>query len=213
MDKETGRVEAFSDGVFAIALTLLVLELRLPDADAAGWTGLLRELAHLWPKFLSFALSFATILIMWVNHHGTFRYIRRVDAHLLFTNGLLLLFVTFVPFPTAVLGDFLTVKGTSFDARVAAGFYALTYVAINIAWVLMWQSITHNQKHVAPDMTAHDRKQITASLVVGFVSYSAAVALAFFNAVASVVLCMLLAVFWTWQAFRYHPEGKEAAHP
>ncbi|MES2153600.1 MAG: TMEM175 family protein [bacterium] len=207
-EKETTRLEAFSDGVFAIAMTLLVLELAFLSKDEANGLDLWHKLLHIWPKFLSFALSFATILIMWVNHHGLFRYIRRVDAHLLFTNGLLLLLVTFVPFPTAVLGDNL-LSTTDGDAKVAAGFYALSYVAINVAWALMWQSIAHRRRVVAPGISDHDARALSMSLLVGFVSYAAAVGLAFVNALASVGLCMLLAIFWTVQAFRHHPEAVE----
>jgi len=203
---ETARLQAFSDGIFAVALTLLVFELRVPDP---GGPPLLAQLVGLWPKALSFALSFATVLIMWANHHGLFRAVRRVDAHLLFTNGLLLMLVTFVPFPTAVLGDHLT-GATAQDAKVAASFYALTYVAINVAWALMWHSIAHQRARVAPALSDGDARRMHRSLLVGFVSYLAAVALAWWSAMASVVLCMLLAVFWTVEAFRHHPEAADA---
>lgn len=201
--KETARVEAFSDGVFAIAMTLLVLELRLPVALTKD---LWHSLVDLAPKYLAFALSFTTILIMWVNHHGLFRKIRRVDAHLLFTNGLLLLFVTFVPFPTSVLGDQLR-STTGTDAKVAAGLYALMFVAINAAWALMWQSVAHRRHAVAPGIADHEAHTISVSLLVGFLAYACAVGLAFVNAWASVGLCMLLAIFWTFEAFRHHPEA------
>ena len=202
--KETGRVEAFSDGVFAVGLTLLVFELHLPEPLGRP---LLPALLLLWPKVLSFALSFATILIMWVNHHGLFRNLRHVDAHILFTNGLLLLLITFVPFPTAVLGDNL-LSTADHDAKVAAAFYAGTYVAINAAWALMWHSIAHQRRHVAPGMGDADARRLSRSLGIGFVSYLAAVALAAASALASVGLCMLLAGFWTFQAFRHHPEAE-----
>jgi uncharacterized membrane protein len=197
-DKGTARLDAFSDGVFAIAITLLVLELRVPDGD------LLHGLAALWPKYLSFALSFVTILIMWVNHHGLFLALRKSDAHILFTNGFLLLFVTFVPFPTAVLGDRLLTE----DGRAAAGLYALTFVAINAAWAFLWHAISHRRAEVAPDITDHDKRTIDVSLAIGFVCYAGAAAIAFWSALASVAVCMLLAVFWTVQAFR--PRGVAA---
>lgn len=200
---ETARLQAFSDGVFAVGLTLLVFELHLPDPLGRP---LLDALLLLWPKVLSYALSFATVLIMWVNHHGLFRSLRRVDAHILFTNGLLLLLITFVPFPTAVLGDHL-VSARGVDAKVAAAFYALTYVAINLAWALMWHSIAHQRPRVAPGMPDEAARRITRSLGVGLVSYLAAAALALVSAAASVSLCMLLAVYWTVEAFRHHPEA------
>src|SRR5690348_10117444 len=99
--RETARIEAFSDGVFAVAATLLVLDLKVPH-DAAGGQGLVRALAGEWPAYLAFVTSFAFIGIMWINHHRLFTLIRRSDNLLLVFNGLLLLGVTFVPFATAV---------------------------------------------------------------------------------------------------------------
>ena len=90
-EKWTGRVEAFSDGVFAIAITLLILEIRVPKLpDHAGAGELLAATAGLWPSFLAFLLSFFAILIMWVSHHELMRMVRDVDYHLLFANGFLL---------------------------------------------------------------------------------------------------------------------------
>jgi uncharacterized membrane protein len=110
-DRETNRVEAFSDGVFAIAITLLILEIHVPRlAENAGNDALFVAMVSLWPSFLAFLLSFFAILIMWVSHHELMRLARGVDYSLLFANGLLLLMVTFVPFPTAVLAQYLGAK-------------------------------------------------------------------------------------------------------
>ena len=106
-EKETGRIEAFSDGVFAIAITLLILEIKVPNAHDLGAGGLGAALLRLWPSYLAFVTSFATILVMWVNHHKLFRHIRRSDDAFLFLNGLLLLFVTSVPFPTSLVAEYL----------------------------------------------------------------------------------------------------------
>ncbi|MCA1819640.1 MAG: TMEM175 family protein [Thermoplasmatota archaeon] len=195
-EKQSGRMEGFSDGVFGIAMTLLVLELRVPTDSAR----LAHDLAVLAPKYFAFALSFATILIMWVNHHGIFLYVRRFDAHILFSNGLLLLFVTFMPFPTALLGDYLLTS----QGRVAAAVYALSFVAINLSWILMWHSIRHRRKVVAPRITDHDVRALDRSLAIGLGAYVVAAALALVSAVASAALVLLIAVFWTVQAFRRH---------
>src|ERR1700680_3215204 len=98
--EETGRVEAFSDGVFAIAMTLLVLDIKVPRDLAEGGTPA-QALPSQWPTYLAFVTSYATILIMWVNHHRLFTHIARWDDRLLFANGLLLLGIVLVPFPTA----------------------------------------------------------------------------------------------------------------
>src|SRR4051812_39389248 len=97
--RETGRVEAFSDGVFAIAITLLILDLNVPDWSDSG-PGLFKSLVILWPSYLAFLTSFATIGVMWVNHHRIFTHVKHSDNMLLLLNGLLLLGVTIVPFPT-----------------------------------------------------------------------------------------------------------------
>src|SRR4029077_7695046 len=113
----TSRVEAFSDGVFAIALTLLILEIRVPHPtpDQSLWAGLVA----LWTSYVAFVLSFFVVLVMWVNHHELMRLARTVGYPFLFANGLLLLSVTFVPFPTAILAQYLATA----DAKVAVAFY------------------------------------------------------------------------------------------
>jgi uncharacterized membrane protein len=205
MDKETGRLEAFSDGVFAIAITLLVLELKVPLG-----TGLARQLLDLWPSYVSFALSFVTILIMWVNHHASLHNLEHADARVLFANGFLLLTITFVPFPTAVLAAHL--GNANADARMAAAFYAGTYVLINLAWGVFWASIVSQRHHVAPLLGDDEVRAVNRSLVIGFTSYLAATALAIWSGVASIALCMLVAVFWIVQGLRRHEAVEQARH-
>jgi len=101
-EKETARIEAFSDGVFAIAITLLILEIKVPQ-EAGSEEALTKALARQWPSYVAFLSSFATIGIMWINHHRLFTHIRRIDHGLLVLNSLLLLAVVVVPFPTALL--------------------------------------------------------------------------------------------------------------
>jgi len=102
----TSRIEAFSDGVFAIVVTLLVLELRVPHLPE-NFTNedVLRELLHLSPKFISFATSFLILAIFWVNHHQFFHSLEKTDRSLLWYNNLLLFWLSFVPFPTAFIGE------------------------------------------------------------------------------------------------------------
>src|SRR5437899_2061963 len=149
MDRETARVEAFSDGVFGIAMTLLILEFHVPpvphgDADARG--ELLHALLALWPSAVAFLLTFGTVLIMWVNHHGLFKHAHGADNRLFFSNGFLLLMVTFLPFPTAVLAEYLDRRA----ANVAATFYCATYVLVSIAYNLVLWSVVVNRRAGAP---------------------------------------------------------------
>src|SRR5262249_22321345 len=133
-EKETGRVEAFSDGVIAIAITLLILEIKVPKVAELTSAGLWPKLLGLWPSFLAFVMSFGTILVMWVNHHRIFRLVRTTDYPFLYWNGFLLLTITFVPFPTAVLAEHLACS----EATTAAAFYAATMVVIAVAFNGLW---------------------------------------------------------------------------
>src|SRR5919205_889512 len=123
----TSRAEAFSDGVFAIAITLLILTIELPDsAEHLG-----HELLQLWPAYLAYAVSFLTVGIMWVNHHTMFRHFERVDRPLLFLNILLLMLIAFVPFPTRVVAEFLRSPD---DRRAAALLYGTTMTVTAICF-------------------------------------------------------------------------------
>jgi uncharacterized membrane protein len=129
---ETSRVEAFSDGVFAIAITLLILDVRVPNGPAGS---LASALIRQWPTYVSFLISFAFIGIMWVNHHRLFNHIRRCDNSLLFFNLLLLLGVTVVPFPTALLANRYFIPA---DRTVAAAVFNGTYFVIAIFFNVLW---------------------------------------------------------------------------
>ena len=146
MPESPTRVEAFSDGVFAIAITLLILEIQVPPhADHDLWAGLVA----LWPSYVAFLLSFLVILIMWVNHHELLNMARGVTYPFLFANGLLLLTVTIVPFPTAVLAEHL---GTA-QAASAVAFYCATFFVNSLAWNALFRTIVW-QKLLRPDISA-----------------------------------------------------------
>jgi len=127
--RECSRIEAFSDGVFAIAITLLVLDLiQIPPGPVGG--GLVQAYLHHWERFLAFFIGFCTILVCWINHHHMFRYIRRFDSRLMWLNGFLLFLVTFAPFPTAILAQYLDRGGIALF-----GFgYFLMACAYNFVW-------------------------------------------------------------------------------
>src|SRR6478609_5798347 len=127
----TGRVEAFSDGVFAIAVTLLVLELRVPEGGDDVW----QSIGQIGPSLAAYVISFLTILIFWVNHHTLFQSVRRVDRALLFVNGVLLLMTSFISFSTAVLGRALQAGAYS---RSAAALYAITLGLAAATFTGLW---------------------------------------------------------------------------
>src|SRR5512139_2922932 len=198
-EKETGRVEAFSDGVFAIAITLLILEIKVPkishDSTAAA---LAAELLGLWPSYLAFLLSFFAILIMWINHHGLFNLVRRVNPGFLYANGFLLLLVSFVPFPTSVLAEYL--DGRSMNA--AAAFYCGTFIFISMGYNLIWQCMVRGDLLHHGISDAHVRK-ITNAYRYGMIVYTVSTVIALFNGYFG--LGMNLSLWVLWALLGYQP--------
>jgi uncharacterized membrane protein len=197
-EKETGRIEAFSDGVFGIAITLLILEIKIPQpADLAGKMSLGAALFRQWPAYISYLTSFLTILIMWMNHHRLFRHIRRSDDGFLVLNGLLLMAVTIVPFPTAVLSSWCCLSAArTGDADTAAAVYSGVFVVIAVLFNVLWRYAAHRGRLLA---TGHDEQEVAAiskQYRGGPLLYLVAFGLAFISVPASVGTCMALAVFF-----------------
>lgn len=131
----TTRIEAFSDGVFAIATTLLVLEIKVPHVNDGG--NLLDELLQLWPSYLAYLVSFLTIGVMWVNHHFVIGHYQRVDRPLLYINLGLLAVISFIPFPTAVMAEYL-VGGTQSDLSAATLLYGTVMLMLTVMFSALW---------------------------------------------------------------------------
>jgi uncharacterized membrane protein len=187
----TGRLEAFSDGVFAIAMTLLVLDIKVPHHVTSGQT-LAQALVDQWPTYLAFMTSFATILIMWVNHHRLFTHIGRCDDGLLFSNGMLLLGVVLVPFPTALVAEYLGHAGQT----TAALIYNSTFIAIALCFNLLWRSASTHGRLLRAD---HDRVavgHITDSFRFGPLFYVIALIVGLFSVTASLAVSCALAVYY-----------------
>ncbi len=196
--KETGRIETFSDGVFAIAITLLVLGIKVPRASDLGTSGsLISALIALWPQYLAFVTSFATIFAMWVNHHRIFSFIHRSDHFFLYWNGLLLLLVTFLPFPTTLLAEYLLHP----ESRVAGGVFAGTLVAIALAFKGLWRYASKNGRLLARSVNPAAIGQITKQHRFGPFLYLTAFAIAFVSAGLSAVICLCLAVYFAFKGW------------
>jgi uncharacterized membrane protein len=192
-DKGKGRIEAFSDGVFAIALTLLILEIRPPQLGADADNGqLFAAIAGLWPSFLAFVLSFFVVLVMWVNHHELFRLARGVDYPFLFANGFVLLLVTFVPFPTALLARYLGTEA----ANAAAALYCGAFFVTAIAYNLLFCAIAHERRLVRPEVGDAELTGVRRAYYLGVVVYAASVGLALWSAAAGLGLCIALWLLW-----------------
>jgi uncharacterized membrane protein len=180
----TSRLEAFSNGVFAIAITLLVLEIPVPHVEGGG---LADALLDQWPSYAAYVVSFATIGIIWINHHAVFGYVRRADRGLLFLNLHLLLWVTLIPWPTSLLAEYMLAGGQ--DERAAALVYALTMTLMGAAFGSLWLYLTGRSELVA----ARSR---TRRFVIGTPIYAVSIGLALVSAPACLAVNALLAVFY-----------------
>ena len=193
--KDTTRLEAFSDGVFAIAVTLLVLDLKVPDLELDTVTDpqLRERLLRQWPAYAGFLSSFLTILIIWVNHHYLFKLIHRADRTFMFTNGLLLLIVTFIPFPTSLLSKYILTPA----APTAAFIYASTYFALSIAFNLIWYSATRRGFLTNAANNQANFGGIQRGYFIGPALYGVAAVLSLFFPLVSVAVCLGLAIYFS----------------
>jgi uncharacterized membrane protein len=181
-------MEAFSDGVFAIAITLLVLDLTI--ATAAG-KHLLRALIDLWPSYLAYLTSFCTIGLVWMGHHVIVSLSPRVDRRLLKINLALLLVVAFLPFPTRLLTEFIRDPQAE---RVAAVFYGLWLMLISITLAAMWRYISANHRLLPGDITQARIDRITGIFQPNIALYASAIALALVMPQTGAVLYLIIAL-------------------
>jgi uncharacterized membrane protein len=202
MASETGRIEAFSDGIFGIAATLLILEIKIPPAGQ----DLAQSLLHQWPSYFAFALSFAFIGIMWMNHHRLFTFIRKADDGLLAVNLLLLLGITFVPFPTSVLAAHLATA----NERTAAILYNGTYLAVGIFFNLLWHHAVR-RKLLGHEISPEAIHRMTRRFAVGPTAYVPLFLLSWSNPRISIFLNAMLAVYFALPTSRPPKSGHEVS--
>jgi uncharacterized membrane protein len=188
---DTSRLEAFSDGVFAIAITLLIIEVAVPHV---GQGELARGLRDLWPSYFGYALSFFTIGIMWMNHHAMFRDIERQDHILGIINLLLLMCIAFIPFPTAVLADHMRDGGDNALAATLAygGTFTVTALFFNLEWLYASWGCRLIDDHV-PVSRVHQR---TRRYLPGTPLYAFGLLLALINTWAAIAWWVALAIFY-----------------
>lgn len=192
-EKETSRVEAFSDGVFAIAITLLILEIKVPASEVRlSNNQLFASLINLWPSYFSFLLSFTAVLIMWINHHGFFKYLKTINSRFLYANGFLLLMVTFIPFPTAVLAKYID----SPAANIASAFYCGTMVLLSVAYNLLWFTTAYKRRLVKDEISDALIIKIRNAYWLGFFVYLSSFIISFFFAITGILICISLWIFW-----------------
>ena len=184
----TTRLETFSDGVFAIAATLLVLEFGVDTAHQS----LGSALVDLWPSYLAYATSFITIGIIWMNHHYCVETMARADRTLLFLNLLLLLTVAFLPFPTRLVAEYLQKP----DEQAAVYAYAATFVVMATIYNVWWRYASTGRRLIAENVPETTVRTITRAFNPGVPMYGLTLLVAVFSPLASVFLTFAIAAFY-----------------
>ena len=189
-----GRVEAFSDGVFSIAITLLVLEIGIPEIPTGE--SLWSALADQWPSYAAYVVSFLVIGIMWANHHTLFSYIGRVDRTLIFLNLLLLMVVALIPWPTNLVADYLDRGGS--QARVAVAVYSGVMVLASLAFTGFWWYATRSGRLLDADVDAGAARATVPRFALGLAVYPITVGLAFITPILTLAVHGALAVYYAF---------------
>lgn len=201
-DKETNRLEAFSDGVFAVAITLLVLNIKIPgldlspdkllpdvcDAGSRSCLTLWQTLLNEWPMLIAYSTSFATIGVMWLNHHRLYKHIKRINTALILLNLLLLALIVFIPVPTALLAEYLVRP----DLHTAVLLYSGTNVFMAICFNLLWHYASNGNRLLGKNVDMRTVTAINQQYLFGPLFY----VISFVVGVFSVPACITLNFIW-----------------
>jgi uncharacterized membrane protein len=200
------RLEAFSDGVLAIAITLLTLDLPRPSAGAVlEHHGLWGALVDEWPKLAAYALSFAIIGIIWVNHHGLLNRVAVVDRSLLFVNLLLLLFVTAIPWSTNLFAEYLKEGGA--DSHVAAAVFSVNQLCMALGFNLLWLWVRRDARRLHESIDPAVARAQARRFSIGIFIYAIAVGLSFISAPWTLALHAAVALYYVVDQL---PRGRDA---
>jgi uncharacterized membrane protein len=184
-----GRVEAFTDGVMAIVITLLVLELGVA---AGAEEDLLDAVLEEWPSYLAYFVSFFTVGAFWLRHNGITNSLSSVDSAFVRLNLLAVFFVSFLPFPTKLLADFLETEDAT---RVAAVFYGIVLLLAAVSFNLLWRYAARHRRLLKPDLSDEDVRDLTESLTPSLLAYAVAILVGLAVPRLAVALYFVAAVF------------------
>ncbi|MFT3678913.1 MAG: TMEM175 family protein [Ferruginibacter sp.] len=190
--KETVRIETFSDGVFCIAVTLLSLEIGVDVKQDITNRELAGALLQKWPVYLAYITSFINVLLAWIGHHSLFKKLYSTDNFVMISNGLLLMLVALVPFPTKTLGAFFETGGF----KTAVVFYTGYFVLISLAYRLLWHAASIKRTLLVDAVTEKEIKSFTRSENIGLACNCIITAAAFFNPWIALALSFVMWVYW-----------------
>lgn len=192
LQKETLRLETFSDGVFCIAITLLSIEIGVEMHGDVTNATLTHALLEKWPLYLAYVISFINILLAWIGHHSLFKLFLKSDSGIMLTNGILLMLVALVPFPTKTLGEFLLTGGF----KTAVIFYTGYFVLISLAFRLLWYAASRKRENLVHDITEKQIRLTSRNENIGFICNSIIFGVAFINPWLALALSFAMWVYW-----------------
>ncbi|GAB2600198.1 TMEM175 family protein [Spirosoma areae] len=200
-ENETVRTETFSDGVFAIDITLLTFQLKAPSLrEATSSKNLALALLHQWPDYIAYFISFTTIFIIWLNHHRMYNVIQRSDVRFMFYNGLLLMLVTIIPFTTSLLADYINTPGY----QLSSALYLLLFASINLTLLLMWRYATENYRLLKRPAANVRVQTVRTSYLISTITYAVAAGLSFLVPSLSILVGLVMVVYLS--RLKYHRE-------
>jgi uncharacterized membrane protein len=182
------RIEAFADGVFAIVITLLILDIRVPQVQGEPvGPQLLHELINMWPKYLAYAMSFIIVGVYWVGHHAQFRFIRHANRTLLWINILFLMCVAFVPFSAALIGEYR-------HEQIAVIIYGVNLIVVGACLYLHYWYATQNYRLVDADLPQQQVEATKRRILMAPIICLAAIGLSFISTTLSIILYLVLPI-------------------
>jgi uncharacterized membrane protein len=186
------RLEAFSDGVLAVAITLLVLDIKVPPTDSSHSLG--HNLVQNWPNYAAYVTSFITIGIIWINHHAMINRLRQTDHTILALNLLLLLSIGVLPFATALMAEYLK---QSQGEHLAAAIYAGSFLVMSLFFLTLNRHILFAKRHLlGPTLSEDQRRSIIRRSFVGLIPYAVATALAALSPYVTLAICFVIAIYY-----------------
>ena len=194
-NKSLARLEMFSDGVFAIAITLLILEIKVPPLDSIhSVNDLVKALVHLWPSYFAFFYSFGGILIQWILHHNTFNHLDKASRPFLYTNGFLLFTIVFFPFPTALLAEYINTE----YAMPAIVFYGIASIVNSLAWFLFIRSINKPKRLLNDAFSPEEYNKLKTANYFSLIIYSSTALMAIWLPYTALIISVALWVVWIY---------------
>jgi uncharacterized membrane protein len=193
IEVSTSRLEAFSDGVFAIAITLLIIDIKIPSEEDLKHQTLFWYIWHQWPKYFAYILSFVIVGIYWANHHYLFKFFKKTDHIFNMLNVLFLMTIAFLPYPSGILGEYII---TPEHSKYAVNFYAFSIWLPAFSWLIMWLYAKNKKRIIDHRLTENFLKSMTWQYIISNILYITAFLVSLISPFVSIITCVSLTLLY-----------------